>query len=136
MKLTGSYPVLLVADVQETAAFYERHFDYGREFDTDWYVHMRSTSFAAGELAIMAYEHETIPPAGRKPTSGLILNIEVEDAAELFARAKGAGLAMLQALRDEPFGQRHFITADPNGILVDVITPIAPDAEWLAQQGV
>ncbi len=27
-------------------------------------------------------------------------------------------------LRSENFGQRHFIVADPNGILIDVITPI------------
>ncbi|MFX4229610.1 MAG: hypothetical protein ACFHHU_17570 [Porticoccaceae bacterium] len=36
-------------------------------------------------------------------------------------------------LRDEPFGQRHFITRDPNGVLIDVIKPIPPSAEFLAQ---
>jgi hypothetical protein len=33
-------------------------------------------------------------------------------------------------LRDEDFGQRHFITADPNGVLIDVIKPIPPSAEF------
>ena len=36
-------------------------------------------------------------------------------------------------LRDEPSGQRHFITLYPNGVLIDVITPIAPSAEFAAQ---
>ncbi len=40
---------------------------------------------------------------------------------------------MLLALRDEPFGQRHFITRDPNGVLIDVITPIEPSPEYAAQ---
>lgn len=34
---------------------------------------------------------------------------------------------------DEPFGQRHFITKDPNGVLIDVIKPIRPSEEFLAQ---
>ena len=34
---------------------------------------------------------------------------------------------------DEPFGQRHFITADPNGVMIDVIKPIPPSAEFAAQ---
>jgi ribonucleotide monophosphatase NagD (HAD superfamily) len=39
----------------------------------------------------------------------------------------------LQALRDEAFGQRHFITCDPNGVLIDVIKPIPPSEEFLKQ---
>ncbi|WP_425465240.1 hypothetical protein [Nonomuraea diastatica] len=41
----------------------------------------------------------------------------------------GAGLE----LRSEDFGQRHFIVADPNGVLIDVITPIAPSAAYAGQ---
>ena len=29
------------------------------------------------------------------------------------------------------FGQRHFITADPNGVLIDVIKPIPPSAAFV-----
>jgi hypothetical protein len=36
-------------------------------------------------------------------------------------------------LRSEDFGQRHFIVADPNGVLIDVITPIAPAASYADQ---
>ena len=42
------------------------------------------------------------------------------------------GGAVGYALTDEAFGQRHFITADPNGVLIDVITPIPPSAEFAA----
>ena len=40
---------------------------------------------------------------------------------------------MLKAIVTEDFGQRHFITADPNGVLIDVITPTPPSAEFAAQ---
>lgn len=35
--------------------------------------------------------------------------------------------------KNEPFGQRHFITRDLNGVLIDVITPIPPTDEFVAQ---
>jgi hypothetical protein len=37
------------------------------------------------------------------------------------------------SLRDEPWGQRHFITEDPDGVLVDVVTVIPPAPEFVAQ---
>ena len=50
----------------------------------------------------------------------------------VYERVRAAGLPILLTLRDEEFGQRHFITADPNGVLIDVIKPIPPSAEFLA----
>ena len=46
---------------------------------------------------------------------------------------KKAGLPILLSLRDEAFGQRHFITKDPNGVLIDIIKPIPPTGEFAAQ---
>ena len=62
--------------------------------------------------------------------AGLLLNFEVEDPDEMYAKAKAAGLPILIPLRDEDFGQRHFITSDPNGVLIDVIKPIPPSKEF------
>ncbi|TIT59190.1 MAG: glyoxalase, partial [Mesorhizobium sp.] len=78
-------------------------------------------------------DHETIPEEGRGRTSGLLINFEVKDPDAVYERILAAGLPILRSLRDEPFGQRHFITKDPNGVLIDVIKPIPPSAEFLAQ---
>ena len=43
---------------------------------------------------------------------------------------KAAGLPILLDLRDEAFGQRHFITSDPAGVLIDVISPIPMTGEF------
>ena len=134
MKITLDYPLLLVREVAPAADFYERHLGFERVFDGGWYVQLRSTNNPATELALIVYDHETIPEIGRTPTKGLLLSFEVEDAAAEYATAEASGLSILQPLRDEPFGQRHFIMADPNGILLDIITPIEPDAAWMAQQ--
>ncbi|NUB44793.1 VOC family protein [Fertoebacter nigrum] len=133
MKSTSYYPVILTDDVAGTAAFYIRHFRFQPLFTADWYVHLQSAEDASVNLAILDGQHETIPPAGRGKTSGLILNFEVEDVDAEHARAVDAGLPILLTLRDEAFGQRHFITADPNGVLIDIIRPIPPSAEFAAQ---
>ena len=128
------YPLIQVRDVAATAAFYIQHFGFAPVFESDWYVQLRGGD-RQNELAIIGFDHESIPPAGRQPTSGLILSFEVADAAADAVRLAAAGVPIVQALRDEVFGQRHFIAADPNGIFVDIITPIEPDPDWLAQQG-
>lgn len=133
MRNTSYYPVLMTTDVVGTAAFYERHFRFAAAFTADWYVHLTSIDDPATNLAILDSTHETIPPEGRSTVSGLILNFEVEDVDAEHARLVEEGVPMLQPLRDEPFGQRHFITRDPNGVLIDVITPIEPSAEYAAQ---
>lgn len=131
MKCNSYYPVLMVADVAETAAFYRAHFRFAPLFEADWYVHLQSAEDPSVNLAILDGGHETVPePARGRRSANVLLNFEVDDVDAEYDRVKKAGLPILQALRDEDFGQRHFITADPNGVLIDIITPIAPSAAF------
>lgn len=130
MKTTSYYPVIMTDDVAGTAAFYIEHFHFQAVFEIDWYVHLQSAEDAAVNLAIVKGDHPTIPEVARGRVSGLILNFEVADPDAEYQRAQKAGLPILHSLRDESFGQRHFITADPNGVLIDVIKPIPPTAEY------
>jgi uncharacterized glyoxalase superfamily protein PhnB len=133
MKTTSYYPVLMTEDVAGTAAFYVEHFEFRPLFESDWYVHLQSARDKRVNLGIVAGDHETVPPEGRGKVSGLLINFEVKDPDAIYERVVAAGLPILRSLRDEPFGQRHFITRDPNGVLIDVIKPIPPSAEFAAQ---
>jgi len=133
MKITSYYPVIQSMDVAGTAQFYRDNFDFAVMFQADWYVHLQSPVDPRVNLGIVDAMHDTIPEGARGTTTGLILNFEVQDVDDMHTRAVAAGLPIKKSLRDEDFGQRHFITADPNGILIDVIKPIAPSAEYSAQ---
>ena len=133
MKITSYYPVIMTRDVQGTADFYIRNFGFEALFSADWYVHLQSIRNAHVTLAILDGSHETIPESARGAVSGLLLNFEVENPDAVYAEFQAAGLPILLTLRDEDFGQRHFITADPNGVLIDVIKPIPPTEEFAAQ---
>ncbi|WP_243230647.1 VOC family protein [Microbacterium sp. CIAB417] len=130
MEVTSFYPVLMVDDVPASARFYREVLGFETAFETNWYVSLR---FAGGELAVLDRSHETIPDGFREPVRGLLLNVEVEDAAAEHARMVGElGLSERLPLRDEAFGQRHFIVEAPGGVLLDVIEPIEPSPEFAA----
>lgn len=134
MKCTQYYPVLMTKDVLKTARFYKDHFRFKAVFEADWYVHLQSGEDATVNLAILDQDHETIPEVRRgQGTGAMLLNFEVENVDQVYQDARNAGLNILLALKDEPFGQRHFITEDPNGIMIDVIKPIPPSPEFLKQ---
>jgi uncharacterized glyoxalase superfamily protein PhnB len=133
MKTTSYYPVLMTGDVAGTAAFYIKYFGFQPLFESDWYVHLQSVDNIRVNLGIVQGDHETIPEEGRGRASGLLINFEVRNPDAVYERILAAGLPVLRSLRDEPFGQRHFITKDPNGVLIDVIKPIPPSEEFLAQ---
>ena len=128
MNITSFYPVLMVDDVAGAAAFYRDVLGFETTFETDWYVSMRH---AGGEFAVLHLGHETIPDGFREPVRGLLLNVEVEDAAAEHSRMIGQlGLTERLPLRDEAFAQRHFIIEAPGGVLLDVIEPIDPSPEF------
>lgn len=133
MKITQYYPVLMCEAVAEASAFFQRHFGFVPLFTADWYVHLQSKDDPAVNLGLVAETHDTIPAKGRGRTSNLLINFEVVDVDAEYERLCEAGLEILLPLRDEPFGQRHFIASGPGGVLIDVITPIPPSAEFLAQ---
>ncbi|MFC7448310.1 VOC family protein [Rhodococcus daqingensis] len=129
---TSFYPVICTDAVGESADFFRRWFDFESTFESDWYVSLRREPGV--ELAILDHTHETIPDGYRSRAQGLILNFEVDDVDAEYERLVTLGRhpAVLD-IRTEDFGQRHFIIAAPGGVLIDVITPTAPTAEFEQQ---
>ncbi len=128
MSVTSLYPVLMSRDVRAATSFYQKVLGFEITFESDWYVSLRLGDF---ELAVLAHEHPTIPEGYRSPPSGVIVNVEVEDVDAVHARMTAeADLDVLLSLRSEDFGQRHFIVAAPDGVMLDVIQPIPPSPEF------
>ncbi len=133
MHVTQYYPVIQSETVSETAEFYKRHFGFRAAFEADWYVHLQSEADPSVNLAVVRSDHETIPEASRGASRGMILNFEVEDVDKVDERLRSEGVPVAKALVSEPFGQRHAIYRDPNGVLIDVITQIPPSEKFLSQ---
>jgi catechol 2,3-dioxygenase-like lactoylglutathione lyase family enzyme len=103
MKLTGFYPVICSSRLRESRDFYTGLLGFEPTFEADWYVSLRRPGPLPYELALLDHDHPTLPEAYRVPVRGLLLTVAVEDVA------------------------------DPSGVLIDVITPIAPAAAYADQ---
>ncbi|WP_159622041.1 VOC family protein [Ruania rhizosphaerae] len=133
MSVTSVYPVLMSRDVAAAASFYRDVVGFETTFESDWYVSLR---LDACELAILAHDHETVPSGYGALPAGVLMNLEVDDVDAVHRRILGIqGVEIVQPLRDEPFGQRHVIVTAPDGVLLDVIQPIAPSEEFAAAYG-
>lgn len=117
------YPLLITDKLKECAAFYGEHFGFTTVFEQDWYVHLVHEESGA-ELAFM------IPGAENQPKElhpgftgeGMVYGFEVEDAEREYKRLSSKkGISMIVELKDEEWGQRHFIVRDPAGVYVDVV---------------
>lgn len=95
-------------------------------------MHHQQADHPEVNLALLDANHETVPADHRTPARGLLLNFEVDDVDAEYTRLVEAGLETVLSLRDEPWGQRHFILRGPDGLLLDIIKPIPPAPEFAA----
>lgn len=128
MSVTSFYPVLMSQNVGTTADFYRVELGFETTFASDWYVSLRREKF---ELAILAHDHATVPEKYQGLPTGVLLNLEVDNVDEIYQRMLGHDhIEPVLTLRDEEFGQRHFIVEAPDGVLLDIIQPIPPSADF------
>lgn len=119
--MNALYPVVCAGDVPASRDFYARLFGLDIVFDSGWYVQLVDPANPTAQIGIVEQGHATVPTEFHGVPAGVLVSIEVDDATALHGQAVESGLQIAMALRDEDFGQRHFMTVDPDGLLVDVI---------------
>jgi catechol 2,3-dioxygenase-like lactoylglutathione lyase family enzyme len=134
--INALFPVLCSSNVAAARDFYVRLLGFRVVFDAGWYVQLQDPAVPAVQLGFVARDHETGPARLRTRPRGVLVTVEVEDADAIFARARDLGLPIELSLRDEAFGQRHFMTVDPDGLLVDVVKLIPHSSEYAAAYAV
>jgi uncharacterized glyoxalase superfamily protein PhnB len=125
MKMLNSYPLITTPHLAETRDFYHGHFGMQVIFNANWVVML---GLANGDirLGLMSPDHPTNPPGPEVfDGKGMIVTIQVDDAAQAFASLTQSGAPIVYDLHDEPWGQRRFMTRDPGGTLVDVVEQTA-----------
>lgn len=119
-------------DLAGSRDWYVELFGFVVEFDSDWFVQLRSPTNESLEFGIIAQDHDIVPEAIRQSPSGGMLTIVVDDVDEIHDRVLAAGVEVLEPPRDLFYGQRRMLITDPNGLTLDVSSECPPDAEWLA----
>lgn len=116
------YPLVITDNIKEAADFYVHYFNFTIVFQQDWYVQLVHET-SGEELAFM------VPNATNQPAElhaafsgkGLVYSFETEDAQKEYERLSKTDIKMIHELKDEEWGQRHFMVQDPAGIYVDIV---------------
>lgn len=129
--LNGYYPVISAANGALLADFFVDQLGFERVFTADWYWHLSMAGRSDVNVAIVDCTHQSLPEAYRKPVQGLLLNFEMQDVAAYYEHARAQKWDVLLELRDEEWGQRHFIIATPEpGLMLDMIEVIPHSAAY------
>lgn len=130
MKVRDLYPLITTPALADVRDFYVGHFGFEVAFEASWFLYLVGPGEDGTRGATLAFMHPDHPsnPPGPETFNGLgmILTVEVGDAAAVFERLEGGNAPIVHSLTDEAWGQRRFMTRDPAGVLVDVVEQIAP----------
>lgn len=132
MTISLGYTIYYVHDVQQTLTFFMEAFDLERRFITpegdygELVTGSTTLSFVANELA-----HANLDEAGgfteldaSQPPVAASVTLVTNDVAAALAKAIEAGGTQYVALTEKPWGQTVAYLRDPNGILIEIATPI------------
>ena len=127
--------VLLVQDVAASRQFYEELL--GQKVFMDFGPNV---SFAGGSFAIwqVDHAHEIMfdqPAAGQVGQGEMEIYFESDDLDGVMQRFIEAGVKLVHALREQPWGQRVVRVYDPDGHIIEVGEPIPVFVMRLLDQG-
>lgn len=130
--MNSLYPVICVKSVESSKRYYTSLLDFNTVFELDWYIQLQSPADENLQLAFVQRGHQSVPKQFQKTPKGVIVTVEVEDVDTLYQKALDMQYDIALELKDEDWGQRHFMAVDPDGLLVDIVKMIPPSGEFLA----
>jgi catechol 2,3-dioxygenase-like lactoylglutathione lyase family enzyme len=119
MKLNAG---IITPKLKESRDFYTRVLNFGVTFENEFYLLMHTPGHQA-EVAFLLPDHASQQPLFQPAFAGkgIFFTIEVTDVDAEYNRIKALGVPIAIALRDEPWGDRHFAIVDPNGVGIDLV---------------
>lgn len=117
---------LQVRDVVAATRFFVDHFGYAAllaEHDLAKLRHAGGHELFFLRCGARITPEETV---SEQAAAGVILALEVEDAARELARLEAAGVEITAPLKDEPWGERLFQVREPNGVVVQLVQWLSP----------
>lgn len=127
---------LATDDPTASAQWFAEHFGFTVNVNIGWYVNTQHPEHQNVSLDFVQRDHESWADVARGSTvAGTLLAFLVEDVDAEHERLSRAGLEIVLPLVTEPWGQRRFQVAGPDGLLVEVLQQVPPDPQWMAAHG-
>ena len=128
MQITTSALSLNVADVTASAEWAQRHLGFTEEMSAEGFISL-SHPDAGFHLVFLRTGLESFQPASAAGhADGLLVAFVVQDIDADYAAFQESGAQIVTPLQTEPWGERFFQLADPNGVIYQLV-------QWETPQG-
>ncbi|MEM6725901.1 MAG: VOC family protein [Bacteroidota bacterium] len=124
------YTIFYVTDVEQTIEFYENAFGFNRKFITpekdygELLTGETTLAFASLELGQSNFNKGFTPIEPQEKPIGMEMAFVSDQIQQDFQKAIAAGAIVFEPIIEKPWGQQVGYLQDPNGILIEVCTPI------------
>jgi lactoylglutathione lyase len=133
MSVTFGYTIFYVQDVTATMEFFTKAFGLQQRFVTpEGDYGELETGTTALAFVSLPLAHTNLDGAGGfqhpdpvAPPVSATITLTTANVAETLATALGAGATLYVAPADKPWGQTVAYLRDPNGLLIELATPMA-----------
>lgn len=119
------HPLTITPHIHETAEFYMTLFGFEEVFTSDWYVQLAHPDGMEIALMLPGQQNQPVFLHDAYSGKGIVYTFEVSNATEIYETLRNNGVSFIYDLRDEEWGQRHFMLKDPAGVVVDVVEYLA-----------
>jgi predicted enzyme related to lactoylglutathione lyase len=118
---------LNVDDVSASAAFVKTHLGFTEDMAADGFASL-SRPDAGCNLIYLRTGLATFKPAWLRGHSadGLLVVFVVEDVDGEYSRLQREGVPITTPIETEPWGERYFQIADPNGVIYQLVQWVTP----------
>ena len=122
MRITASAISLNVDDVIASAEFAKRHFGFAEDMAADGFVSL-SRPDAGFNLIYLRTGLESFKPDSMRGhrADGLLVAFVVDDIDAEYERIQAEGVTVTTPIQTEPWGERYFQVADPNGVVIQLV---------------
>ncbi|HVT73705.1 MAG TPA: VOC family protein [Lacunisphaera sp.] len=113
MSIRRVVPDISSGQMVQSRKFYTEFLGFDVGMDMGWIVTFVSPQNPTAQLTIVQAQAQMPTPA---------VSIEVSDVDAVYARAAEQGIKIVYPLTTEPWGVRRFFAADPNGVILNILS--------------
>ncbi|HAS62609.1 MAG TPA: glyoxalase [Vibrio sp.] len=123
IEFSAMFPVMVTENLGQVKSFYETIFGFKSVYYQEgFYLHLVSIESGV-QLGFLVPNHPSQPEFLHRlmDPGGYVMSLEVTDAAKAYEQAKEFNMLISMSLKEEVWGQIHFMVEDPSGINIDIV---------------
>src|SRR6476469_3794009 len=114
MSIKRVVPDIMSESMDESRKFYTEFLGFDLAMDMGWVLTFASPSNPTAQITVVRRTEKTMPQPN--------MSIEVGDVDAVHAKALELGVPIVYPMTNEPWGVRRFFVADPNGVIINVLS--------------